>query len=251
MTLASLLAFAPSVFFHPTPAQEEAVPVQAAVYHVHFVKAAPGKAADLLESLRTRPSADPERGADEILVLQHLEGDDWDYLVIEHQGRSAAVEASLPAGLSPEEIRRARAAREWHADTFVAGPPLAEFKKALGVDAKGKVAEDAVYIVSQYRSVPGHRDEMEKALDRITAASKDPAASVLLRHLEGGTWEVLSLHRYDSWSALASEMTDPEAENRERAQGFTRSPSLVLRDHMASHHDTIAARVLTEAQEAK
>ena len=54
------------------------------LYQVHFVKATPGKAAELLNSLRT-PAADAVMPT-HALILRHLEGDDWDFAVIQHLG---------------------------------------------------------------------------------------------------------------------------------------------------------------------
>lgn len=51
------------------------------VYHVHFAKAAPGKAAPLGDSLKTQDPKAPMKG--HLLVLRHQDGDDWDYAVIE------------------------------------------------------------------------------------------------------------------------------------------------------------------------
>ena len=221
------------------------------VYHVQFAKAALGKTSELLDILKSGPPADPKRPNPEVVILRHEEGDDWDFVVIEHMGPSAAVDASLPPGLTPEVLRRNRAARDWHSDTFVAGPPLAQFKKTLGLDTAPDAARKAVYIVSQYRSASGHRDDLEKTLNGIAAAARTPDSTIQFQHLEGGAWEFLTISRHESWTALAADMTDPAEEERLRGQGFTRPAGEELRAHMATHHDTIASRELTKAQEAK
>src|SRR5438105_2225675 len=62
------------------------------VYHVHFAKAALGKSAQLGEWLKT---PDPKAAMPgHLLVLRHQQGDAWDYVVIEHLGTKATVEAA-------------------------------------------------------------------------------------------------------------------------------------------------------------
>src|SRR5678809_1453385 len=54
------------------------------IYHVHFAKAALGKAAELGESFKKQAPDTPMPG--HFIVLRHEDGDSWDYCVIEHLG---------------------------------------------------------------------------------------------------------------------------------------------------------------------
>ena len=66
----------------------------------------------------------------------------------------------------------ARGLMQKHEDTFVSGPPWAEFAKQMGIDGDASKTAGSVYIVSFYRPVPGHHDPLEKMLsDRATAPS--------------------------------------------------------------------------------
>ena len=47
------------------------------VYHVYFGKAAPGKAAQMADMLKTPNPKDPMPG--HFVLLRHQEGDSWDY----------------------------------------------------------------------------------------------------------------------------------------------------------------------------
>ena len=83
----------------------------------------------------------------------------------------------------------------WHTDTFASalhGPS----SRAMGLDASG-TAGTPIYIVSVYRAVPGHRDQLEKLL-RNPGTSKVPTGQVVLQHLEGGPWNFLTITRYNS-----------------------------------------------------
>ena len=141
-------------------------PQRTDVYHVHFTKAAMGKAAQLGDNLKTADPTEPMPG--HALVLRHQEGDSWDYAVIQHMGTTASVAASRPAP-SPG----VRDLSEWHNDTYCNGPSWAEFTKAMGIGESDKKS-GAVYVLSVYRPNVGHRDQLEKMLtkdrDRATPA---------------------------------------------------------------------------------
>lgn len=110
-----------------SPAASAAPVARTDVYHVHFTKAAAGKAIQLADNLKKPNPNTPMPG--HALVLRHQEGDSWDYAVIQHMGTTATVDAVRPAS-SPG----VRDLSDWHNDTFVNGPSWAEFTKAMGID---------------------------------------------------------------------------------------------------------------------
>jgi hypothetical protein len=212
------------------------------LYHVHFVKAAPGKSAELLDSL-TKPAADTAMPT-HALILRHLEGDDWDFAVIQHLGSKITLDTSGPT------FGPARELRAWHNDTYAQGPAWSEFARAMGIgqqEAGAAPAGKDLYIITTYRGAPGHRAQLEETLKRIAAGGLRPADSVLLQHREGSPWDYLFVTRYNGWKDLAAQQEDPEAAARDRRAGLTQDAGLELRQHMASHADTIAERVAVQA----
>ena len=115
----------------PAAGEKNAAPAGAGkrtdVYHVHFTKAALGKAVQLGDWLKTPDPKAPM--PDHFIVLRHQDGDAWDYVVITHLGPKATVEA---AGTAVPPDKRDLSA--WHNDTFVNGPSWEEFTKAMGID---------------------------------------------------------------------------------------------------------------------
>src|SRR5437588_11830997 len=148
------------------------------VYHVHFTKAALGKAAQLGDWLKTPDPNNPM--PDHFIVLRHQDGDAWDYVVITHLGPKATVEAAGTA--VPPDIRELSA---WHNDTFVNGPSWEAFTQAMGID-KDSVSKTAgsVYSVSYYRPAPGHREQSEKMLSELPGTNDTSAGNALMQHLE-------------------------------------------------------------------
>jgi hypothetical protein len=199
------------------------------VYHVHFAKAAPGQAAALGKSLMAPDKASPM--PEHFMVLRHQEGDDWDYVVIQHLGTKVEVTATAPP---PSDAVRALTA--WHTDTFVSGPSWGEFSKAMSIGGSANVA-GLVYIVGVHRAVPGHREQLLKSLSATGPASKIQTGTVLLQHLEGSEWTFATLTRYNSWQDVAAERA-AAASAGDVAGGWAD-----VRQHSAFHRDTLADRL--------
>ena len=227
--LASLVVFGGVVAATAASAQ---TPPSAAtdVYHVHFTKSAPGQAAahgkSLMEPDKTSPM--PEH----FVVLRHQEGDDWDYVVIQHLGAKAEVTATAPP-LSDAQ----RALSAWHSDTFVSGPSWAEFTREMGIGGSANAA-NLVYIVGIQRAVPGHREQLLKSLSAPSASSKIQTGNLILQHLEGSEWTFATITRYNSWQDLASDRVAAAS-----AGGATAGGWADIRQHSAFHRDTIADRI--------
>jgi hypothetical protein len=214
----------------PAPAQNAPAPGAGTdVYHVHFAKAAPGQAAALGKSLMAPDKASPM--PDHFVVLRHQEGDDWDYVVIQHLGSKAEVTATAPP---PSDAVRAMAA--WHSDTFVSGPSWAEFSKEMSLGGSANAA-GLVYIVGLHRPVPGHREQLLKSLSAPGPSSKIQTGTVLLQHLEGGEWTFATITRYNSWQDLATDRAGAAAAG-DAAGGWAD-----IRQHSAFHRDTLADRI--------
>ena len=188
------------------------------VYHVHFAKAAPGQAAALGTSLMAPDKTSPM--PEHFVVLRHQEGDDWDYVVIQHLGSKAEVTTTAPP---PSDAVRALSA--WHSDTFVSGPSWAEFSKEMSIGGSANAA------------VPGHREQLLKSLSAPGPSSKIQTGTVLLQHLEGSEWTFAAITRYNSWQDFASERT-AAASAGDAAGGWAD-----VRQHSAFHRDTLADRI--------
>ncbi|HJT81898.1 MAG TPA: hypothetical protein VJ719_11930 [Chthoniobacterales bacterium] len=201
------------------------------IYHVHVVHAAPGKAAELGESMKQPgPSPAPQHQ----VVFRHQYGDSWDYVVVGHYGTKYTLEAVRPQ-IPPDQ----RSLSDSHTDTFVNGPSWAEFSRAMGLDDPKK-STGAVYVVSLYRSVPGGREALEKNLAEPPDPAMDKAAgTALMQHLEGADWNFLGIVRYNSWADLATSQTNSVPKTAEKDSGWSK-----MRESTATHTDTLCDRLL-------
>jgi hypothetical protein len=202
-----------------TTAAPDAAPTD--VYHVMFAKAAPGQAAALAKELQQQDPKDPM--AAHFILLRHQEGGDWDYCLIQHVGTKTSVEIPPTTTGTPTMA--------WHEDTFVAGPSWPDFQRLTGLT--GNQTGNSVYVVGVHRAVPGHRDQLLKALN-APSTSKISVSSLTLRHLEGGAWQYLTITRYNSWQELGADHSASAGDT----DGW-----LEIRQHSAYHTDTIADRV--------
>jgi hypothetical protein len=209
------------------------------IYRIHFFKAAPGRLPDLMDAYLSLPAPPNGQGP---MVFRHQSGDDWDLLVIYPQGAEAHIDASPPFTEAQRKLReRVMGDYIWHTDTYASGPPLAEVEKALAVpkDAKG-----GLYLVEDYTALNGRARQLDDVLTRDMASARAGGA-VRFDHVQGAAWDFLVMFRYASWQEYAAAETDPSADEAARKQGFRDSSEvgLVLRQHMAAHHDTFAGRI--------
>jgi hypothetical protein len=201
------------------------------VYHVEFIKAALGKAGALADFLKTPNAKAPMPG--HFIVLRHQEGEDWDYVVIQHLGTKATIEAAgnpPPAGV--------RDLVSWHRDTYVNGPCWPEFVKALGLGENGTKTSGAVYVVSVFRPAPGHREELEKNLSAAPPAGDTSTGAVFLTHLEGAPWSFLTVTRYNSWQDFGTSEASSVADSNKGNSGW-----FTMREHASYHADTVTDRI--------
>jgi hypothetical protein len=200
------------------------------IYHVHFAHAAPGKVAELGESLKTPGPNPPAPG--HMIILRHQQGDAWDYVVISHYGTKFTVEAARQQLATAQ-----RDLSDWHSDTIVNGPAWSDFARVMGIGDDATKTSGSVYSVSTYRVVPGHRDAAEKFAGEAPAANDKTAGLALLQHLEGSPWQFLAINRYNSWQDFGASQanTVPQTSKKD-------SPWATLREHIAYHTDTLCDR---------
>jgi hypothetical protein len=199
------------------------------LYHIHMVQAAPGKLPELIETYLHGPGARPGDPQVDPLILRHREGGDWDLVVITPVGADYTATAEVPPPPVQKFNETVAGLAAWHADTLAAGPAWSLVQPAL---LPTRSAAPAVFVVSDYRARPGHRQQLRQTLEGLAQAG--PGKSVVFTHVDGASWNFLTVTRYDSWAAVG-DTTQP-------APGGP-DVGVQLREHLALHHDTIAMYV--------
>lgn len=203
------------------------------IYHVHFAKAAAGKAAQMAENFKKPDPQAPMPG--HALVLRHQAGAPWDFAAIEHLGTKATVDANRPP-VPPEE----RNLGDWHDDTYASGPAWTDFAQEMGLDAEGKTKTAAsVYVVTTYRAMTGQREALQKFLSQPPNRPSDTSAgNVLLQHIEGSEWNFVTIARYNSWDDYAKNESNSVAATAKNEGGWYK-----MRELIATHSDTVTVRL--------
>lgn len=224
----------------PAASTGQATPPQPAggnsdIYRVSMFRAAPGKTGDLEKLLTTQAPSPGAGDGDFAVIFRHRQGNEWDFLTVEHMGQQATVDVRTGPPAQPDSPFSQSAA--WHMDTFAAGPSLDEFRKALNLQAgaaQSGSAKPGAYVVGDYMAAAGHRGQLRQVLTDI--AGDTPGRRVTLTHVEGAPWNFLTITRYDSWQQFAQEEDTVSA-------GKTGTPDrgLALREHMSVHHDTLVS----------
>ena len=226
------LLFTAAISVAQQPAQQPQPQAPALeLYHIHFSKAAPGKLTQLIAAYQTAPGPEASEPQVTPIIMRHREGGEWDLVAITPLGKQTTITASAPSQAVQDYYTRLGPLSDWHGDTFVTGPAWAIVQKAL-VPAKDA---QPVYVVSDYRSLAGHRAQLRQILDRNEQDT--PGRSVLFAHVEGAPWNFLTVTGYDSWNAIGAPPPQPAAGAPRQDAG------LDLREHMAVHHDTIAVYI--------
>ncbi|CAN5828591.1 hypothetical protein BH18ACI4_BH18ACI4_12990 [soil metagenome] len=229
--VAAVLLSVSSSFAQPQQQQATTPAPAFELYHIHVVKAAPGKLTQLIDVYRNGPAPEVNEPQVTPIILRHREGGEWDLIVITPLGKQTTISANPLPQATQDYNQRLQPLTDWHADTITVGPSWALVQKAL-VPAKDA---QPVYQVSDYRSLSGHRQQLREVLDRN--AQDTPGRSVLFSHAEGASWNFLTVTRYDSWAALGAPPPRPQAGAPQQDAG------LAIREHMAVHHDTIAVYI--------
>jgi len=198
------------------------------IYRISMFRAVPGKFRELEKLLTATPSPGANDG-DLAVVFRHRQGNEWDFLTVEHMGPQATITVG---NTPPQPDSPFSQVVGWHGDTYVAGPPPDEFRKALNISGTGAPA--GVYIVGDYTAAAGHRGALRQVLDKI--AEETPGRSVLFSHVEGAPWNFLTIQRYDSWQQVAQDEDKAIAEGKDPSA----DRGLQMREHLAVHHDTFA-----------
>jgi hypothetical protein len=222
-TLAVTLLLGASISF----AQQAPAPE---LYHIHVVKAAPGKLTQLIDAYKNAPGPAENEPQFSPIILRHREGAEWDLIVVAPLGKQTTITAAPAPQAIQDYYQRLQPLSDWHSDTFAVGPAWAEVQKAL-VPAKDATP---VYQVTDYLAVAGQRAQLRKVLE---GDQSTPGRNILFSHAEGASWNYLTVTRYDSWAALGAPAAPAQSGTPQP------DPGMAMREYLVAHHDTITVYV--------
>jgi hypothetical protein len=89
-----------------------------------------------------------------------------------------------------------------------------------------------------YRSIPGHRDILEKMLLQAPGKGDTSSGNVIMQHVEGGPWNFLGIARYNSYQDYGTNESNSRAQMAKGSGDW-----FTLRDHAEFHNDTLTDRI--------
>ncbi|MFN8583413.1 MAG: hypothetical protein U0163_20860, partial [Gemmatimonadaceae bacterium] len=222
------------------------------LYRAEFIQAAPGRLLELIDALKTEMPAYAKAGESRPFLMRHSQGDRWDLMLLVPMGDDAAAYFSTArrgrrdgAGLAgTAREQRMRDLVAWHEELYVRGPALDEVQHEF--DAAGLAH------IEIFRALAGHYDALKKERAMEGAFNENVGRAHLLyfereTSLGGAPWDMFTIDLYRDLKhyAESSAFTPEAGDAAARKAGFENSAMIgpTLRQHISTHHDTIAGVV--------
>ena len=250
---ASFLALAAAASPGAAPAAGAPAPAEPSyLYKATFVRAAPGKILELIDLYKSRWPVVEASGDERPLWWRHMEGDQWDLMIITPMGsysgyyakdRVARRDKSAAASSLSEKEYRAKleAFTSWQEDVFVMGPPLDSVKKEF------KAA--AFYHIEMFVALPGKKADLyrEREMENVYQVGIGRPATMTFVKDQGAAWDMFSLGCYRDLKHWAGTDDVPKEKKEEAARqaGFSGAGAIgpTMRTLIDWHRDTIGGAI--------
>ena len=222
------------------------------LYRVAFLRAAPGRQADLIELLKEE--RDLLRDGGELLPywMRHTQGDQWDLMVFYPMG-------TFHEYYDPEKVAARDTMGEWKGLSLgqlqVEADLLISYREEMFVRGPGPeimgplFAENDFYHVEIFVALPGKRAELleqRRMENRYLRALNRPENLIFIREA-GGPWDSFTLGFYHDLQHYAQmAVQDPDEEEKAAVgAGFESAGTIgvYMRSLILYHNDTLAVSI--------
>jgi hypothetical protein len=207
----------------------------AEAYRALFVRAAPGRLAELVDLVKARRDSAPN-GSRPVL-LRHAQGDQWDLVLLQPIGSLSRYFATDHAGPDPLWDRLVA----WQEELFASGPPLEEFQATAG--------RAGYFHLEIFVALAGERDSLraERTMENVFLKAVGKPGNFVFTRLAGASWDLFTVGFYRDLQDYAAPTgrTPEQEEAAARAAGFVSREAIgpYLRRFINGHHDTIGSVV--------
>jgi hypothetical protein len=222
------------------------------LYKATFVRAAPGKILELIDLYKGRLSVVAASGDERPLWWRHMEGDQWDLMLIAPMGSYTAYyakervarreKAAAASPLSEKEYQaRLEACTSWKEDIFVMGPPLEAVKTEFNAAA--------FYHIEMFVALPGKKADLygEREMENVYQVGIGRPATMTFVRDQGAAWDMFSLGCYRDLKHWAGTDDVPKERKEEAARkaGFSGAGAIgpTMRTLIDWHRDTIGGAI--------
>lgn len=212
------------------------------LYKSVVVRAEPGQHAALKDRLKSDMRAMADNGADSGLIMQHWQGDHWDFHIMMPAGKSYNAYFSSPAA----KILERKYGSDyydliaWQEEAFVRGPDLADFEKLI--------SDNSYFHFEMFISKGGKQKELykEREMENVYGLEKGGVYNWIFTRENGYAWDIFTLGGYRDFAHYAEiRMSDADAEAAAKKAGFESSSSIgsYLRTLIMEHNDSLGGKI--------
>jgi hypothetical protein len=222
------------------------------LYHVVFLRAAPGRLLDLIELLKEERDLLADVNEPAPFWMRHTQGDQWDLLILYPMGEfheyyepermERRLESGTQKGLSERQLKReADLLTSWRDEMFVRGP-------GPGI-VDPLFAENDFYHIEIFIALAGRRRDLleERRMENHYLRELGRPQNLIFVREAGGPWDSFTLGFYRDLKHYAESADIPEAEEERAAQaaGFRGAGHIgaTLRRFILYHRDTLCVSI--------
>lgn len=200
------------------------------LYRVTLLRAEPGHLGALLsESQKLRQNKHGD-----LVIMRHSQGDQWDLMLLDPPGKSAATEMVFTTPVAFQHSFLASSATRWQ-------------------QVRRKAEENQLYHIEMFHALAGKKKELikQREMENVYYHATQRAGNVIFSTTFGSDVDSFTVGFYADLLAFATTPDLPEKTFEKAATdaGFVNRDSigLYLRELISSHHDTLAVSVGSEA----
>jgi len=222
------------------------------LYHVVFLRAAPGRILDLIELLKEERDLLADVNEPEPFWMRHTQGDQWDLLLLYPMGEfheyydpervERRMESGTQKGLSERQLKKeADLLTSWRDEMFVRGPEP-EIVGAL-------FDENDFYHIEIFIALAGRRRDLleERRMENHYHRELGRPQNLIFAREAGGPWDSFTLGFFRDLQHYADSRDVPaeEEDRAARAAGFqgARYVGATMRRFILYHRDTLCVSI--------
>ena len=222
------------------------------LYKATFVRAAPGKILELIDLYKSRLAVMDAAGDEKPLGWRHMEGDQWDLMLLvpmgsyaDYYAKDRVARREKAAAASPlsqkEYLAKLEACTSWREDVFVMGPPLEAVKREFN--------GAGFYHIEMFVALPGKQADLykEREMENVYQVGIGRPATMTFVRDQGAAWDMFSLGCYRDLRHWAGTDDVPKEKKEEAARkaGFAGAGAIgpTMRTLIDWHRDTIGSAI--------
>ena len=205
-------------------------------YHVTLMRAAPGELSNLIQEVKKSVDSSNKDHSNKSYILRHSQGDQWDLMLIEPEGRSVTEDAGNTGyGSGFYDMV------SWQEEALVEGPAFDEYEQYF--------SQNSFFHIEMFVALAGKQGELlkERQMENDYLEETERKPNLIFTRIMGFRYGIFTIGAYGSLLEYAEGGNKP-LDMQEKAaikSGFKSASDIgfYLRTLLSEHHDTLANKV--------